>query len=108
MTQANPANGVHQAGQPEEWQVLGEELATTIKNLLHESNVRRITIKHAGQTALEIPLTAGIVGTLLVPWLAAVGAMGALLAHFTIEVERTDTPVTTPVNQHPKGKENDA
>lgn len=82
--------------QHQEWQVLGNELASTVQHLLHESNVRRIIIKHDGQTALEIPLTVGVIGTLLVPWLAAVGAMGALLAHFTIEVVRTDTPAETP------------
>ena len=42
-----------------------EELVTTMKKLFHEGNVRRIIIKHEGQTALEIPLTVGVVGTLL-------------------------------------------
>ncbi len=89
----------------EEWQVLGEELASTVKTLLHEGNVRRIIIKHEEQTVLEIPLTVGVVGTLLVPWLAAIGALGALLAHFTVEVIRTDLPGTVPnlVPHHAEG-----
>jgi Domain of unknown function (DUF4342) len=83
----------------EEWQVKGEELVATMKKLFHEGNVRRIIIKHEGQTALEIPLTVGVVGTLLVPWLAALGAMGALLTQCTIEVVRTDSPGEPPVVQ---------
>ena len=50
---------------------MGDELVATMKKLLHEGNVRRIIIKHDGHSALEIPLTVGIVGTLVAPWLAA-------------------------------------
>ena len=88
----------HEAGR-EEWHVEGEELVTTVKKLFHEGDVRRIIIKHEGQMALEIPLTVGVVGTLLAPWLAAVGAMGALLTHGTVEVVRTERPVDPPVVQ---------
>lgn len=88
-----------QSGAHEEWQVMGEELVGQVKKLLHEGNVRRIIIKHEGQTALEIPLTVGVVGTLLAPWLAAIGAMGALLTRCSIEVVRTDSPVVPPVAQ---------
>jgi hypothetical protein len=94
-TSATPEHAQH-AGKHEEWHVLGSDLAASVKQLIHEGNVRRIIIKHEGQTALEIPLTVGVVGTLLAPWLAAVGAMGALLTHCTLEVVRTDGPDTPP------------
>jgi hypothetical protein len=48
---------------------------------------------------MEIPLTVGVVGTLLAPWLAALGAMGALLTHCTIEVVRTEKPGEPPQTQ---------
>jgi hypothetical protein len=75
----------------------GEELVATVKKLFHEGKIRRIIIKHAGQSALEIPLAVGAAGTLLAPWLAALGAMGALLTHCTIVVVRTDSPGEPPV-----------
>lgn len=101
MTQTKPDSNEREQrpGEHEEWQVMGEELVATVKKLFHEGNVRRIIIKHEGQTALEIPLTVGVVGTLLAPWLAAVGAMGALLTRCTIEVVRTDSPGEPPVVQ---------
>ncbi len=73
-----------------------EELVTTVKKLFHEGNVRRIIIKHEGQTALEITPTVGVV-TLLAPWLAALGAMGALLTDCTIVVVRMERPGDPPV-----------
>ena len=78
---------------------MGDELVATMKKLLHEGNVRRIIIKHDGHSALEIPLTVGVVGTLVAPWLAAVGAMGALLTQCSIEVVRTDSSIESPVGQ---------
>lgn len=76
----------------EEIQVQGSDLTDKVKELTHESNVRRIIIRHGDHTIIEIPLTAGIVGTLLAPKLAAVGAIGTLLTHSTIEVVRSDHP----------------
>ena len=98
MTQALPdtTERVQLPEAREEWQVTGDELAATVKRLLHEGNVRRIIIKHDGETAMEIPMTVGVIGTLLAPWLAAVGAMGALLTHCTIEVVRTERPDGSP------------
>ncbi len=78
---------------------MGDELVATMKKLLHEGNVRRIIIKHEGHSVLEIPLTVGVVGTLVAPWLAAVGAMGALLTQCSIEVVRTDSPIESSVAQ---------
>ena len=65
----------------EEFRVNGEELIAKIKQLIHESNIRRIIIKDKdGKTVMEIPLTIGVVGVLLAPTLAAVGAIAALLS----------------------------
>ncbi len=74
----------------EEWQVMGEQLAGNVEKLLHEGNVRRIIIKQEGHTILEIPLTVGVVGVLVAPVLAAVGALGAMLSNCTIEVIRAE------------------
>lgn len=78
---------------------MGEQLVPTMKKLFNEGNIRRIIIKHEGQTVMEIPLTVGVVGTLLAPWLAAIGAMGALLTHCSIEVVRTESPGEVSVAQ---------
>src|SRR6266705_6400993 len=97
MTQTIP--NTPSAGVPpeyrEEFHVMGEQLATTVEQLLHEGNVRRIIIKHEGHTLLEIPLTIGVVGVLLAPLLAAVGAIGAAVTNCTIEVVRTEPPEQT-------------
>jgi hypothetical protein len=73
----------------EEFEVSGDKIVETIKRLVHEGNIRRIIIKgEDGKTLIEIPLTVGVVGALLVPVLAAVGALAALVARCTIVVER--------------------
>jgi hypothetical protein len=73
----------------EEFKVNGEDLIAKIKEILHEGNVRRIIIKDdKGHTYIEIPLTVGIVGVVLLPVWAAIGAIAALAANFTIVVER--------------------
>jgi hypothetical protein len=66
----------------------GSELIGTVKDLIHEGNVRRITIKHDGHSIAEFPLTFGVVGAALAPALAAIGAIAALVADCTIEIER--------------------
>ncbi len=91
MTQ-NDAN-VENRSYTDELQVMGEQLLSKVKELVHEGNVRRIIIKdQSGHTILEIPLTIGVVGAILAPTLAAVGAIGALLAQCSIQVVRTETP----------------
>jgi len=74
----------------EEFSVSGDQLLNKIKELVHEGNVRRILVKHEGKTVVEFPLSAGIIGVLLAPQLAAIGVIGALLAKCTIEVEREE------------------
>ena len=69
--------------------VNGEELIKKVKDLIKEGNVRRITIKEkTGKTIIDIPLTVGVVGAVLAPVLAAVGAIAALISECTIAVER--------------------
>jgi hypothetical protein len=75
----------------EEFTVNGEELLAKVKTLLNEGNIRRIIIKdEAGKTLVEFPLTIGVVGALLAPMLAAIGAIAALVTKCTILVERRD------------------
>ena len=76
----------------EEFHVNGEELLARIKKLVHEGNIRRIIIKNKeGKTVLEIPMTFGVVGALIAPQLAAIGAIAALLTEATIVVEKVET-----------------
>jgi hypothetical protein len=76
----------------EEFQVSGEDLIATIKEVVHEGNVRRIIIKNEeGRTLIEIPLTIGVVGAVLLPVWAAIGAIAAMAANLTIIVEKIET-----------------
>ena len=75
----------------EEFKVDGEELLKRVKALIQEGNIRRITIRNKdGKNIIEIPLTIGVVGAVLAPPLAAVGAIAALVTECTIVVERED------------------
>ncbi len=75
----------------EEFQVRGEEIVAKIKELLHEGTIRRVIIKNeSGKTLIDIPLTLGVVGALVAPQLAAIGAIAALLTNGTIVVEKVD------------------
>ncbi len=75
----------------EEFHVNGEELIAKIKDLIHQGNIRRIIIKDKeGKILLEFPLTFGVVGAILAPTLAAVGAVAALIGEATIVVEKKD------------------
>lgn len=73
----------------EEFHVNGEMLLAKIKELLHEGNVRRLIIKdESGKVLIDLPLTIGVVGAILAPQLAAVGAIAALITNATIVIER--------------------
>ncbi len=75
----------------EEFRVEGEKLIAKIKELIHEGTIRRIIIKDKeGKTVLEIPMTFGVVGVLIAPQLAALGAIAALLTEATLVVEKAD------------------
>jgi len=76
----------------EEFRVEGEKLITKIKELLHEGNIRRIIIKDKdGKTVMEIPMTLGVVGVLVAPQLAAIGAIAALITEATIVLEKSES-----------------
>jgi hypothetical protein len=66
----------------------GGELLEKLKQVIHEGHARRVIIKQGNRTVAEFPLTAGVVGALLAPVLAAIGAMAAVLNDCSIEVER--------------------
>jgi hypothetical protein len=68
--------------------VQGGELLEKVKQLVHEGNVRRIVIKQGDRSIAEFPLTAGVVGAVFAPMLAAVGAIAALVTDCSIAVER--------------------
>jgi len=72
----------------EEFKVSGEALVDKIKELAHEGNIRRIIIKDkSDRTLVDIPLTFGVIGALLAPQLAAIGAVEALVTNATLVVE---------------------
>jgi len=78
-------------GHWEELKVTADQLVATVKKLVHEGNVRRIILKtESGETFLEIPLTVGVVGAMLLPLWAALGAVAALVSGMTIVVERVE------------------
>lgn len=84
-----PNENTEGAARKEEFKVDGEELLAKVKELIAAGNARRIIIKNdLGETVIEIPLTVGAVGAMLVPTLAAVGAIAALLTKCTIIVEK--------------------
>ena len=73
----------------EEFQINGEEIISKLKELIREGNIRRITIKNEeGKALVDIPLTIGVVGALLAPQLAAIGAVAALVTKCTLVVEK--------------------
>lgn len=73
----------------EEFRLSGEAVVSKVKELVREGNVRRIAIKNDdGKTLIEIPLTLGVIGTVLLPVWAALGAIAAMVANLTITVER--------------------
>ena len=75
----------------EEHQVRGDDLVAKVKEIIHEGNVRRIIIKDDdGKTLIEVPLTLGVVGAVLIPVWAAIGAIAALVTKCSIVVERAD------------------
>jgi len=76
----------------EEFKVSGDQLVAKIKELLHKGNIRRISIRNEdGNTLIEMPLALGLVGVILAPQLAALGAIAALLTHATIVIEKVET-----------------
>ncbi len=75
----------------EEFSVSSNDLIKKVKQLLHEGNVTRIIVKdEKGKVLLEIPATVGVIGTVIAPWLAALGVIAALATNCRIVVERRE------------------
>jgi hypothetical protein len=72
----------------ETFKVAGGQLLDLVKKIVHEGNVRRVIIKQDARVVAEFPLTVGVIGTVLAPMLAAIGAIAAFMNECTIEVER--------------------
>lgn len=73
----------------EEFKVTGGDFVKKIKELINEGNIRKITIKDKdGKSFAEFPLTLGVVGTVILPVIAAIGTIIALVAECTISVEK--------------------
>ena len=82
---------VDEAKRTEELTISGEKLVATVKELVHQGNIRRILVKNRdGKRLIEIPLSIGVVGILLLPTLAALGTIAALVTECTLVVERCD------------------
>lgn len=74
----------------EEFKVEGKRVVSKIKALIKEGNVRKVTVKDSkGKTILSLPVTAGVIGALLLPPLVVIGAVAALITECTISVERS-------------------
>ncbi|MCJ7832453.1 MAG: DUF4342 domain-containing protein [Actinobacteria bacterium] len=81
----------------EEIKVAGDQILQKVRELVHEGNVRRIIISdEEDKTLMELPLTVGVIGVLVAPLAAAVGALAALVTHATIRIERVDGGNATP------------
>jgi hypothetical protein len=79
----------------EQFEIKGEQLLSKVKELIEQGNVRRIIIKDkSGKELVTFPLTVGVVGAVLAPVLAAVGALAALVTECTIAVEREEAGTT--------------
>ncbi|PVX25267.1 MAG: hypothetical protein CW716_08315 [Candidatus Bathyarchaeum sp.] len=75
----------------EEYSVSSDNLIERVKELLHEGNVTRIIVKNEkGEVLLEIPATIGVIGAVLVPWVAALGTIAALATKCRIVVEKRE------------------
>jgi len=78
-------------GKFEEFSISGDQVVSKIKELFHEGNVRRVILKNdKGVTLIEIPLTVGVIGVVLLPVWAAVGAIAAMAANLILVVERKE------------------
>ena len=89
MTEENGTTGSKSGRQ--KFRVAGDRVIATLKELIHEGNVRHVVIKNDdGRTLIEFPVSIGVAGAVLMPVWAAVGAIAAIVTDCTIEVERSD------------------
>lgn len=90
MSRPAPTSGKATLALYEELKETGEGLLARVKGLVRQGNVRRVIVKHDGHILLEVPLTVGVVGVLLAPQAAALGALAALITECSIVVEREE------------------
>lgn len=81
----------------EEFKISGDALVGKVKELIHQSNVRRVIIKNEkGRTLIEMPLNVGVIGSAIgaavAPEIVALGVIGAMVAHLTLVIERAESP----------------
>lgn len=75
----------------EEFKVQGKDVVEKVKKLIKEGNARRIIVKNEkGDVVAEFPVTVGVIGTVLAPVLAAIGAITAVLTNCTIVVVKRE------------------
>ena len=81
----------------------GSAVLDKLKDLIHQGNIRRVRVRQGDRTIAEFPLTAGLVGAVLAPMLAAIGALVALAKDCTIDIQREETAlvVTDPKQDSP-------
>lgn len=94
-TTGEAGDGTEEKVRVEEFTITGDALVSKVKELIHQGNIRRVIIKtEEGRTLIEIPLTVGVVGGVLgatlFPVVAALGAIGALVAHLRIVIEKVE------------------
>jgi len=90
-SQKESVNMSEQRTRTEEFQVSGDKLIEKIKEIIHSGNIRRIKIANEeGKPLIDIPLTLGVVGVILVPQMAAIGAIAAIVTKCTITVEKIE------------------
>lgn len=80
----------------ESFKAESDNVVEKIRALVHEGNVRRVVVQHGGRTIAEFPLTAGVVGAVLAPVVAAIGAIVALLKDCSVQVERVESSEAEP------------
>ncbi len=80
-----------------------EQILAELSRLIDEGNARRVVVRQHGKTIAEFPLTAGVIGTVLAPVAAAIGALGALVSDCTIEVEKSAPDEGPPPPADPAG-----
>lgn len=112
MTEHNPEPGQSTRAWTEEIEVAANQVIDRVQSLVREGNVRRLIIKHEGNTILEVPVTiaaiAGVATLYMAPLLAALGALAGLVARVQVVVEREGerqepmdiTPAGTPALEH--------
>jgi hypothetical protein len=95
MTEAQTQQTQNEQIRTEEFEICGDQVVAKVKELIHEGNIRRISLQtEGGETLFEVPLTIGlagaVAGVVLAPMLTAIGALAAIVAKLKVKVERVE------------------